>query len=330
MTRMEATVEQLLPVLQVGPYAVFRDIARGGFASIHLARSRERPERVVAIKRLLAEHCDDPEMQTLFNDEARLVARVRHPNVVQSLEVVTQGGETFIVFEFINGVTLNELMQSARERFERLPVGLVVRVMIDVLHGLDAAHSALGEAGQELSLIHRDVTSENMIVGNDGVSRLIDFGIARAVGQAHKTSRGQLRGKARYISPEQIHDRPQTQRADVFVASVVLWEALTGKRLFRGKSVADVIVAVTTQTIEPPSTQAPIPSLLDPIVLRGLSRAPEERWESAAVLAQALEATDVQATHDRVASYVAQAGAETLREHADLVEAVRRAPLDLR
>jgi serine/threonine-protein kinase len=317
------------PMLRVGRYVVFQDIARGGYATIHLARSviGERSDRVVAVKRLHRDLLDNPDVCALFVDEARIVARVHHPNIVQNLDVVESNGETFIVFEFVDGVTLNKLMRHAWEQRTRLPVGLAVRVMIDVLRGLDAAHRALDDAGEALRLIHRDVTSENMLVGVDGVSRLLDFGIARAVGQTHHTSRGQLRGKVRYVSPEQIHGQPQTQQTDLFIASVVLWEALTGKRLFSGRSVAEVIVAVTTQTIDPPSTHAPLPTELDDIVLRGLMREPERRWPNAAEMADALEASNVQTSADRVASWVKEAAADTLREHQLLIDAIRRAPL---
>lgn len=317
----------LRPLLRLGRYAVFHDIARGGYATIHLARA-SGSDRVVAVKRLHRDLLENPDVRDLFVDEARLAARIRHPNVIHSIDVIESNGETFIVFEFIRGVTLNKLMRLAQERRERLPVGLAVRVIIDVLRGLDAAHRAIGEAGEELSLIHRDVTSENMLVGADGVSRLLDFGIARAAGQMHQTTRGQLRGKVRYVSPEQIHGQPQTQRTDLFIASVVLWEALTGKRLFSGRSVAEVIVAVTTQQIEPPSNSAPLPEALDDIVLRGLKRPAEERWPSAAEMADALEQTGLQATPDRVGTYVTEVASETLHGQASLIEAIRKVPID--
>ncbi|HZO12021.1 MAG TPA: protein kinase, partial [Polyangiaceae bacterium] len=151
------------PLLRLGRYTVFQDIARGGYATVHLARV-SGSDRIVAVKRLHRDLLENPDVRALFVDEARLAARIRHPNVIQSIEVIESNGETFIVFEFINGVTLNKLMRLAQERRERLPVGLSVRVIIDVLRGLDAAHRAIGEAGEELSLIHRDVTSENILV----------------------------------------------------------------------------------------------------------------------------------------------------------------------
>ena len=175
------------PLRVVGRCEMFAPIASGGFGSVHLGRQIGAGgfSRIVAIKRLHGTLLDDSEVVAMFLDEARVVARIRHPNVLQTLDLVEEEGELFIVMEYLEGVTLNLLLKNVKKQRRRLPAGVTSAIMQGALAGLHAAHEATNERGEPLELIHRDVSPDNIMVGIDGYARLVDFGIARAVGQLH-------------------------------------------------------------------------------------------------------------------------------------------------
>ncbi|MCL2447368.1 MAG: serine/threonine protein kinase, partial [Polyangiaceae bacterium] len=191
--------------------------------------------RTVAIKQLHPQFAKDPEFVAMFLDEARLVARIRHPNVVPTLDVVAASSELFHVMEYVQGESLSRLARALRAREERVPLPIVVRIMNDVLQGLHAAHEARDERGVPLHIVHRDVTPQNILVGADGVARLLDFGVAKAAGRAQTTQDGQIKGKLAYMAPEQLMSAGVTRETDLYAASVVLWEMLAGERLFTGE-----------------------------------------------------------------------------------------------
>ena len=268
------------PILFAGRYAVFDEIAHGGFASIHLGRAVGAGgfARTVAIKRLHAQYAKDPEVSAMFLDEARVVARIRHPNVCPTLDLIAEDDELFIVMEYIEGVTLRHLLRDAAKRKRSIPLGVTLKIICGALHGLQAAHDAKNEQGEPMDLVHRDVSPDNILVGVDGMPRLLDFGVARALGQYHNTRDGEVKGKLHYITPEQVRGEPITARSDLFSASVVLWEAMTTKRLFRAKSVAAIAHDLLSKEIPEPSTVADTPRKLDGIVMQGLERDPTKRW----------------------------------------------------
>src|SRR5262249_20405529 len=162
-----------------------------------------------------------------FLDEARLAARIHHPNVVQTLDVAVTQGELFVVLEYVNGDSLAHLLRTANANGRAVPPEIASAVVFGVLQGLHAAHEAVVEQGNPLELVHRDVSPHNVLVGVDGVARVLDFGVAKARGRSQTTREGQLKGKLAYMAPEQIGGRV-TRRTDVFAASIVLWEALAG------------------------------------------------------------------------------------------------------
>jgi serine/threonine protein kinase len=232
----------------------------------------------------------DPDFVAMFLDEARLVARIRHPNVVPTLDVVSREEALFLVMEYVEGESLSQLIKSARAMNERMPPKHVASVMIGVLQGLQAAHDARNDAGEPLGIVHRDVSPQNVLVGVDGVARVLDFGVAKAVGQSHMTRDGQLKGKHAYMAPEQVTGDPVGPWTDVFAATIVLWEALVGQRLFQGTTDAEILNRMLKLEVVPPSSLVhDLPRALDAVVLRGMHRDPGARFRTAAEMAAALE-----------------------------------------
>ena len=280
------------PPLLVGRYAIYDRIAVGGMATVHLGRlvGEGGFARTVAIKRLHAHLALDPDFVSMFLDEARLAARIRHPNVVHTLDVVVADTEVFLVMEYVEGESLACLIRILSARGEAMAPSHASGLISPVLHGLHAAHEAKTDQGEPLAMVHRDVSPQNILVGIDGVPRVLDFGVAKALGQSHSTRDGEIKGKLAYMSPEQVEGRAINRRTDVFAASVVLWEALTGKRLFKGKNDAHVLRMLLTGDVQPPSSIAPaVPRSLDAVVMRGLARDAAARFATAEEMADALE-----------------------------------------
>ncbi len=304
--------------LMLGRYALYQKIASGGMASVHLGRLLGPVgfARTVAIKRMHPQFAEDPEFVSMFLDEARLAARVRHPNVVPTLDVVAMEDELFLVMELVQGESLSRLIRAASQRGERIPTEMVATIMVGALHGLHAAHEARSDVGEPLGIVHRDVSPHNILVGTDGVARVLDFGVAKAAGRLQTTREGQLKGKLGYMAPEQIRGEV-TRVTDVYAASVVLWEALTSKRLFKGDNEAQVLNLVLQGCDVPPSRYAPgLPSALDEVTMRGLSVDPAQRFSTAREMARALEDATPLATGSRVGDWVEAAAKETLDERS--------------
>lgn len=276
----------------IGRYTLFEEIASGGMATVHLARlvGPVGFSRTVAVKRMHAHLAKDPEFVAMFLDEARLVARIHHPNVVPTLDVVEEGDELLLVMEYVQGESLSKLLRQSRARSEHPTTDVVASIFAGVLHGLHAAHEATGERGEPLDIVHRDVTPQNILVGTDGVARLLDFGVAKAAQQSHSTRDGRLKGKLAYMAPEHISGEPIDRRCDIFSTGTALWEALAGRRLFEGETDARIIQKILTTEIRSPSEVAGRPSdALDSICARALAREPSGRFATARDMALALE-----------------------------------------
>lgn len=304
----------------IGRYALHGEIASGGMAVVHFGRLLGPVgfSRPVAVKRLHPQLAREPTFRAMFIDEARLASRIRHPNVVPTLDVVTDGDDLLLVMEYVHGESLHQLLRAVHERGERVPMRVTLAVMSAVLHGLHAAHEATTETGQPLNVVHRDVSPQNIMVGVDGVARVLDFGIARATVRLENTREGIVKGKLAYMAPEQLGGAIVDRRADVYAAAVVLWEMLTGKRLFvRGDGGAVLIEKLLRGTIEAPSAHSPgTPRLLDAIVLHGLARAPDQRFASAREMALALERLDELAPASEIGVWVETLAAAVLTERA--------------
>ncbi len=322
-----AKVHGLLPDLDdqprariVGRYALYDEIASGGMATVHYGRliGPIGFSRTVAIKRLHPHFARDPEFVAMFVDEARLAARIRHPNVVPTLDVVATDGELFLVMDYVQGESLSRLLRASRAT-GAIPIGVASAIFCGALHGLHAAHEATDEQGTHLGLVHRDMSPQNILVGVDGIARVLDFGVAMAAGRAHITGQGKIKGKLGYIAPEQISGSV-TRQSDLFATAVVLWEVLTGKRLFAGDGPREVIQKVLTSEISPPTTLAPhLPRGVDAVVMRGLERDPQKRYSTAREMAIDIERCLGLASPTQVGAWVESVAREVLAHRAAVI-----------
>ncbi|MGH7281095.1 MAG: serine/threonine-protein kinase, partial [Polyangiaceae bacterium] len=309
---------------QIGRYAMFGELASGGMATVHLGRLAGAAgfARIVAIKALRPQYAEDPEFVSMFIDEARLAARIHHPNVVPTLDVVSSKNELFTVMDYVHGETLSRLVRASRGALVPLPI--VAAVLRDVLSGLHAAHESTNEHGEPLGVVHRDVSPQNVIVGADGISRVLDFGVAKASGRIQTTREGQLKGKIAYMAPEQYHGEA-SRLTDVFAASVVLWETIVGEKLFTGNE-GEIVAKILQRPIPKPSEKREISAELEAVVMRGLSREPGARWTSALAMADALVDACAPATSAEVGAWVESLAAETLRDRQMLIREMETEP----
>jgi serine/threonine protein kinase len=309
----------------VGRYMMHGRIAAGGMAAVHLGRllGPEGFSRTVAIKRLHPQYESDPEFVAMFLDEARIAARIRHPNVVPTLDVVASEGELLLVMDYVEGESLSRLLyESVRQRGAPPDPRIAAAIVCDALHGLHAAHEARGDDGEPLGIVHRDVSPQNVMVGADGVARVLDFGIAKAVGRSQATRAGQLKGKLPYMAPEQLRYQPVTPRTDVYAAGVVLFEALTAARLFSGDD-EEIVAAVLEGKVPAPSSLEPsVPAALDAVVWRATHRDPAQRYGSAREMALEIERSIDPASTSEVAEWVKSCARAALDERAERVASV--------
>jgi serine/threonine protein kinase len=304
----------------VGRYVIHDEIASGGMASVYFGRLHGPAgfSRTVAIKRLHTEFAKDPEFLAMLLDEARLAARIRHPNVVSTLDVVFEGEELFLVMDYVDGESLSRIRRAFPE--VDVPIPVVSAILTGVLQGLHAAHEATSERGEPLGIVHRDVSPQNILVGADGVPRVADFGVAKATGRTASTRDGQVKGKAGYMAPEQLRGGPIDRRVDVYASAIVLWELLTSRRLFLGDSPAQTMLLALEQSVDPPGKLVRgVPPELDALVMRGLSRDPERRFATAMDMAAALEGAVRPATAREVAAWLEHLAGDVLRKRAQLV-----------
>jgi len=314
--------------IRIGRYALHGMLAAGGMATVHLARLMGEAgfSRTVAVKRLHPNFAQEQEFVAMLLDEARLVARIRHPNVVPMLDVVREPNELFLVMEYVHGESWSRLIAASLKRGEKPPLANCAAIAIDVLNGLHAAHEARNERGEPLGIVHRDVSPQNAIVGVDGVTRVLDFGVAKASGRLQSTQNDELKGKLAYMSPQQIMGESVDRRADVWSAAVCLWESLAGMRLFRAEVQATVAVKVLNDPIRPPSAFRPeIPAALDEVVMRGLSREIDQRWPTARDMAIAIEKALAPATARAVGEWVSDLAGEALGSRATRIEEIESA-----
>jgi serine/threonine protein kinase len=292
------------PETVIGRYSLYYQVASGGMATVYLGRMAGAAGfgKTVAVKRMHPHLAQDELVQAMFRDEAHIAARIRHPNVVPILDVVQSGKELLLVMEYVQGESLSYLMRSARSP---MPPAVVVATAYGVLQGLHAAHEATDDQGRPLMLVHRDVSPQNVMLGQDGVPRVLDFGIAKAVGRLQTTRDGHVKGKASYMAPEQLRGGEVDRRADVYATGIILWELLTGARLFAGDSPESTMTQVLEKEVPPPSNLARgIPPELDDVVLRALSRDWNRRYATAREMAIALERTVTPATVREVGEWV--------------------------
>jgi len=276
--------------------------------------------KVVAIKCLHAEFALESEFVAMFLDEARLTSSIHHPNVVASLDVVAEQGELLVVMEYVHGESLAALLRSSRQTGDAPPLPVVARIMCDALEGLHAAHVA-SLAGRCLNIVHRDVSPQNIMVGVDGNTRVLDFGIAQAAVRSQVSKAGVVKGKLAYMSPEQVSNREVDSRTDIFAAGVVLWEALTGRRLFFAHDQgATIELLMNSEITSPSSITRSLPAEIDGVVLKALARDPEQRFESAHEFAEALRKVAGEGSRKAVSDWVNRVAKDSLSRRLALLE----------
>jgi len=279
--------------------------------------------RVVAVKRMHRDLLQDPEFKEMFLDEARLAARISHPNVVPVLDVISHGNELVIVMDYVHGAALHVLMRTAKEDNQPISVKIGCAIIAEALHGLHAAHEARDEKGEPLDIVHRDVSPQNILVGSDGVARVLDFGIAKALYGHHQTIPGTIKGKLSYMAPEVIRGEETTRQADVFSAGVVFWEALTGKRLFGDPNEEARKLSILSGNYPSPRQVNPKVSMtLDLIVKKALEFDTRFRYRTALEFAIDIERAISVASHRVVSEWVHRLVPGTLEQRAQLIQRI--------
>lgn len=258
-------------------------------ATVHLGRALGAGgfERLVAIKVMHPHIASEPDFVDMFLDEGRLAARVRHPNVVATIDI--QEDPLFLVMEYVEGPTLFMMMRELRKKSEQVPLAIGVRIFLDALAGLHAAHELTGPDGDSLDLIHRDISPQNILVGVDGIARITDFGVARAASRLSSTRGGQVKGKLMYMAPEQVQSAELDRRVDVYAAGAVFWEMLTGQPLFKADNDAGILAKILHGPSVSPGQFGKVPVGIDGVCMRALKQSPKDRFASAADFSDALE-----------------------------------------
>jgi len=267
----------------LGRYEIVQRLGHGGMATVYLARATGNAgfEKLVAIKVIHSHLAAEPEFVEMFLEEARIAAKIQSPHVAGILDLGHEDGLHFMVMEFIDGETLSALIRQLRPRDERLPLPVVLRILVDACEGLTAVHDLRDADGNPYGLVHRDMSPQNLMIGFDGWTKIVDFGLVKATSKRH-THTGHLRGKLAYMSPEQARGKPLTASADLFALGVVFWELLTGKRLFAGDSDAETLDRVVRCELPPLRTlRDDLPPDIEPILRRALARDPADRYPSA-------------------------------------------------
>jgi serine/threonine-protein kinase len=269
-----------------GDFEVVGRLGAGGMATLYVARRADEPTPVPVAIKVVHQHLSaDWEAMRWFIDEALISIRIRHPNVVRVDELGEQSGLYYLVMEYVHGASLAQLLAALGRRGKRLDPWLSAWIVARIAEGLHAAHELRGDEGELLGVIHRDISPQNVLLSHEGEVKLVDFGIAKARGRAERTREGELRGKIRYLAPEQVAGGPQDRRVDLFALGVVLWEMLTQRRLYASLSQEELLEAIRDPRAERPSQyQTDIPPGLEGFVLNCIAAKPEERPQTAEVM----------------------------------------------
>src|SRR5579871_1839196 len=286
------TISSIPAPLRLGPYELIRRIATGGMAEVYLAR-RAGPhgfQKTVAVKRILPQYARDPDFVAMFVDEARVCARLGHPNIVQVFDFGEQDGELYMAMEYVDGTTGARLIRAAAARGEEIPLDVCLHITLSILHALEYAHTARDDDGKPLSLVHRDVSPGNVLIDRSGAVKLTDFGIFRAAEMERRTEVGQLKGKLGYMSPEQVTGRELDARSDIFTLGIVLAEMVILRPLFAGGTELDVLLRIRDADLSAlDRAKERVPDDLRSVLFRALAKDRSQRYPNATAFAGALE-----------------------------------------
>ncbi len=277
--------------LLAGRYRLLRRLATGGMGELYLALAVEVHgfEKLVVVKRILPHFANNAEFLSMFLNEARLTAKIDHPNVVRVHDQGRSGDNVYFTMEYLHGQHLGRVISAVREHGLEFPLAHAVSVAAAMCEGLHCAHELRGPEGQPLEIVHRDVSPSNIFVMFSGEVKLVDFGIAKALSSTSVTRAGARKGKANYMSPEQCRGEPLDRRSDIFSLGIVLHEMLTLTRLFVGENEFVVMNQIVRGVVPAPSSRRDIPAELERIVLRALAPTPDERYPTARAMAEDLE-----------------------------------------
>lgn len=291
---LRAVSEETSAGAAIGPFRIVAPLESGGMASLFLAH-RPPSRDIVAIKVIRDQLREVPRMIRMFQDEARTLTHVDHKNVVRVLEAGEYPDGRYLAMEYVHGCTLARLVDELEHRGLELPIAVGVQIAIEVATALHAAHEAVDENGRPLNIVHRDVSPQNVMISETGRVKLIDFGVAKASGRLEVTNAKLIKGKLRYMAPEQASGKPIDRRTDIFSLGILLWEMLTSHRFATGEGDIDVFTRLLDPKPTPPSEDNPAVSpALDAAVLGALSKSPQERPATGLELAEALRSsTDV-------------------------------------
>lgn len=307
---MDSPDNTLVPGFKLDRYELLCPIASGGMASVWLARLRGKRgfEKLFAVKTIKTELIADPHFQEMFLDEARIASRIVHPNVAQILELGEQDDILYLVMEYVDGDSLAKVNRLTIKKGSALPPGISLRIVAEVCAGLHAAHQLKDEQGESLNVVHRDVSPQNILLTTAGVAKVIDFGLVKARNRsAGETQSGVVKGKIRYMAPEQVSSRPIDHRADVWAAGMVLYELVTGHTPYPHDDDLEVVKKLMSEEPLPPFDVA-LPPQIEKILMKAIVKDPEGRYASCSAMRRAIEAAihelELPAENDDVAEFV--------------------------
>ncbi len=310
-----------------GKYYLLELINVGGMAEVFRAKmfGVEGFEKIVAIKKILPEVAEDAEFIRMFIDEAKIAVQLSHPNIVQILELGKIDDAFFIAMELVHGKDLKTIRKRLKKVELLMSVEQCAYIVSQVCDGLDYAHRKTNDKMQPINIVHRDISPQNMIVSYEGNVKLIDFGIAKAKSKSTKTQAGMLKGKFSYMSPEQVTGQPIDRRSDIFSLGVVLYEMLTGKRLFLGKNDVETLEKIRKAEVPPPSVfNSKITEEMDRIVLKALAKDRDERYQWASDFGEDLKrfifSTNVKFDRQDMMAFMAEFFADEIEEDSEKLE----------
>ncbi len=322
-------VDKIGPGSTLGRYEILMPVAKGGMAAVWAARSKGSRgfQKIVAVKTMLPDVSDDPDFETMFLDEARVAARIRHPNVVEILDLGEEEEVLYLVMEWVEGETVGTL-QRASKALGGIPMPIVLRIASQVCAGLHAAHELRDDAGALVDLVHRDISPANVLVSTTGFVKIVDFGIAKSKGRLHVTrAGGTVKGKTPYLSPEQLGGLAVDRRSDLFSLGALLYVLSTGLHPFRGDTELKTVENIALKNPVPPSEINPsLSAEFEKVILKALEKDPTKRFATAAEMQRAIDqvaSAGAPVTDEDVAAFVHSAiGDAASRRAAELKAAI--------